>query len=240
MSEGDQGTLACGFGDVASGLAGLAWELGQPAAALLERGEVHAGSFGLEEGGDAATVAITAGDAVVEAVLAPGIDPVLLEPVAGAGVSLTVTPCAAEVRRQGGAQTVECTGQITRWIRDPLEGATTFRHLTLEGADGALLIATAWAQPGAEGHGDERTSAWRIDADGQESHYGEALISTQYDGDGHPTRIGLELWPGEDSPPTRVACSVLGGADAGGLWAGLMRCHVDGSEALGSYLLSRA
>jgi hypothetical protein len=239
MSDGNHENLICGFADAASGLAGLAWELGEPAAALLERDEVRSGSFALEEGGDAATLAITAGDQVMEAVLAPGIDPVLLEPE-GAGVLLTVTPCAAEVRPQGGAETVECNGHITRWIRDPLEGAATFRHLTVEAADGALLIATARAEPGAEGHGDEHTSAWRIDPDGQESRYSEALISTQYDGDDRPTRLGLELWPGEDAPPTRVACSVLGGAGAGGLWAGLMRCHVDGTEGLGSYLLRRA
>src|SRR3989442_521947 len=87
--------------------------------------------------------------------------------------------------------------------------------LARERGDPALLVATAWGEPGAEGHGEERIAAWRIDAEGQGSRYDEALISTQYDGEGRPTRVGLELWPGEDGPPTRVACSLLGGAAAG-------------------------
>jgi hypothetical protein len=194
----------------------------------------------LEEGGDAATVAITAGEVVVDAVLAPGVDPALLEAPEGIGASLAVTPCTAEVRPAGGDRTVECAGQISRWSGDPLEGAGTFRHLTVEVADGALLVATAWGEPGAEGHGGERISAWRVDADGQDSRFDEALISTQYDGEGRPTRVGLELWPGEDGPPTRVACSLLGGATAGVGWAGFLRAHTDGTEGLGTYLLRRA
>ena len=39
---------------------------------------------------------------------------------------------------------------------------------------------------------------------------------------------------------TRVTASLLGGVRAGGIWAGLFRCHTDGSEGLGSYLLWRA
>jgi hypothetical protein len=232
--------MVCGFGDVASGLAGLAWELGDPAAALLEGGAVRQGSFALEEGGDAATLAINAGDSVFEAVLSPEIDPARLELAAGDGTPLTVTPCRAEARPEGGARTVQGRGHISRWSGDPLEGAGTFRHLTVEAADGALLVATARGAPGAEGHGDESTSAWRVDLDGRQSRFAEALISTQYDGDGQPTRAGLELWPGEDAPPTRVACTILGGTSTGSEWVGFLRAHSDGTEGLGSYVLWRA
>ncbi|MFL5906263.1 MAG: hypothetical protein ACJ75Z_01540, partial [Solirubrobacterales bacterium] len=231
--------IVCSFGDLASGLGGLAWDLGGAAAIQLEDDDVRTGSFAIEEGGDAATVAISSGDDVVEAVLAPGIDPVPLEPEEGTGAPLTVTPCAAEVHPRGGGKTVECSGQISRWTTDPLEGAGAFRHLTIAGPEGALVVAIALGPQGLEGHGDERVSAWSIDADGHQSRFGEALISTQYDGDGRPTRVGLELWPGEDSPPRRIACSLLGGADSGGLWAGLFRCQTDGAEGLGSYVLHR-
>jgi hypothetical protein len=37
-----------------------------------------------------------------------------------------------------------------------------------------------------------------------------------------------------------VAASSLGGVSLGNAWAGLFRCHTDGSEGLGSYLLWRA
>jgi len=236
----DQKVLVCSFGDLASGLGGMAWDLGQAAGIELVGDEVRAGTFGIEEGGDAATVAIGAGDELLEAVLAPQIEPVALEPVEGQGAALFVTPSSAEVHPRGGGRTVECPGQISRWTTDPLESAGTFRHLTIAGPEGVLVVAVAMGEQGLQGHGDERVSAWLVEADGQERRFDEALISTQYDGEGRPTRAGLELWPGEDSPPTRIACSLLGGTDAGDLWAGLFRCHTDGTEGLGSYLLRRA
>ena len=73
----------------------------------------------------------------------------------------------------------------------------------------------------------------------------EALISTQYDGAGRPTRFGLELWPQEADQSnragaTRVSASLLGASDAGSVWAGVFRCHADGTEGIASYLLWRA
>ena len=68
----------------------------------------------------------------------------------------------------------------------------------------------------------------------------EAFLSTQYDVQGRPTRVGLELWRGEDAPPTRIAASLLGGAETDGTWAGFLRCRADGVEGLGSYLLWRS
>ena len=64
-----QASLVCGFGDAAAGVAGLAWDLGEPGAVLLSEGEARAGTFALEEGGDAAVLEIAAGDASAEATL---------------------------------------------------------------------------------------------------------------------------------------------------------------------------
>jgi hypothetical protein len=235
----EQKALVCSFGDLASGVGGMAWDLGEAAGIGLQGGEIHAGSFGIEEGGDAATVAIDTGDQLIEAVLAPQVEHVALNPAEGQGAPLLVTPSSAEVHPRGG-KTVDCPGQISRWTSDPLDAAGTFRHLAITGPEGGLVVAVAQGEPGLEGHGDERISAWLIDTDGGEHRFDEALISTQYDGEGRPTRAGLELWPGEDSPPTRIACTLLGGTEAGELWAGLFRCHTDGTEGLGSYLLRRA
>lgn len=234
-----RGALACGFGDVTSGLAGFAWDFGEPAAALLEgEEEAHLGNFGLEQGGDAATLEIAAGSATVEGVLAPEIEPILLEPAEHTGGALTVTLCAAEVRK--GGETIECRGQISRWSGDPLRGVGTFRQLAIEGPDGALFVAVAAGGPGANGHGEESSSAWRIESDGRQSPFEEALISTQYSGSGRPTRVGLELWPGEEAPPTRIACSVLGSAEFGSGWAVFLHARSDGAEGIGTYLLWRA
>lgn len=241
MTDVEAGGLVCGFGDLGSGVGGLAWTMAGGGAVLLSDGETRFGSFALEEGGDAATLEIGAGDANVEAVLVPETDAVALSASDGtAGGVPIVTACRAEVRSPGWGRTVPCPGHLTRWASDPIEGAGTFRHLAIELGQGSLLIATASGEPGLEGHGGERTSAWMIDSDGRSSGFEEAFLSTQYDSEGHPTRIGLELWPGNDTPPMRLAASLLGGAEQGGAWAGLFRSRADGTEGLGTYLLWRS
>src|SRR5882757_9949633 len=64
-------TMVCGFGDVAAGIGGLAWDIGEPGAVLLTDGEARPASLAIEEGGDAAALEITAGDLTLEATLAP-------------------------------------------------------------------------------------------------------------------------------------------------------------------------
>jgi hypothetical protein len=245
MKDVGQRALVCGFGDVAAGVAGLAWDLGEPGALLLSEGEARLATFAIEEGGDAATLELSAGETTVEAILTPRTAAIPLASANGASAGIpTVTGCTAEVRSAGAAQTLLCAGQIARWSSDPLEGAGIFRHLTIDDGPDTLLIATALGTPGADGHGEERTSGWLLNGENA-TRFEEALISTQYDGAGEPTRIGLELWP-EDADQTsragarRVTGSLLGGAEAGGTWAGIFGCHTDGTAGLGSYLLWRA
>jgi hypothetical protein len=235
MSE--RAALICGFGDVAAGLGGMAWDLREPGAVLLSGGEARAGSFAIEEGGNAAALTVNAGDASLEATLSARTAELALEhgPIA--------TVCVAEVRPQGGAQTFESSGQICSWSADPLEGAGTYRLITVEAGD-ALLLAAARGEPGARGHGEEESHGWLIEGE-DVGAFEDSLISTQYDASGDPTRIGIELWPPDAdqatrAAATRVAGSLLGGARAGGAWAGLFRCHTDGTEGIGTYLLWRA
>jgi hypothetical protein len=230
--------VVCGFGDVNEGLGGLAWDLGEPGAVLLSDGEARPASFAIEEGGDAAALEITAAEASLEATLVP----VTAEIALGGGVIGTV--CHAEARSEGGGRTVRCSGQICRWSTGPLSGAATFRQIAIETGDDSFLIVVASGEPGAAGHGDEQTSSWRIQ-DEHATAFEESLISTQYDGSSDPTRIGLELWAtGDDqtsrAAATRVAGSLLGGARIGGAWGGFFRCHTDGAEGLGTYVLWRA
>ncbi len=235
--------FVCGFGDVQAGLGGLAWDLGEPGALLLSEGEVRQASFAFENDLETDTIEITAGADTVEATLAP--QRTLIEhPSAENPVEFKATAYLAEARPKGGGETVECAGQISEWIGDPLEGAGVLRHLAVGSAPGSLLVAIARGLPGGDGHGSERAGGWLLSGD-MGVPYEETLISTQYDSDGDPTRLGLELWP-EDADQssragaTRVSGTLLGGFGAGAFWAGLFRCHTDGAEGLGSYLLWRA
>lgn len=237
MSE----ALVCGFGDVSEGLAGLAWDLGEPGALLLAGGDARPATFAIEEGGDAATLEIAAGDSTLECTLSPLSAPMGLS---AAGGSLTVHLCKAEARLAGADRTLVCQGQIGHWSGDPRDGAGTLRQIIVEAGEDALLVAAARGEAGSTAHGDEATSAWRLEGE-SEIPFDEALISTQYDGEARPTRFGLELWPQEAeqsnrAAATRVSGSLLGGVEAGGVWAGFFRCHADGAEGLGSYLLWRA
>lgn len=232
MSGG--GVFVCGFGDLAAGIGGLAWNLAGRGALLLRDGEVQEGAFALEQAGEAVTLAIEVAGGSVEATLSP--KTVLDLDIGGEGVSgLSVTVSNAEVHSKGDSRSERCPGQICRWNGGPCDVSTV--RLAAIDVDGALLTAIALGGPGPVPHGEERASAWLV-RDQESVSFDETLISTQYDGAGHPTRFGLELWPG-DAPPTRTAGSLIGGVESGGLWAGLFRCHSDGTGGLGSYALWR-
>ena len=230
--------LICGFGDPAAGLAGLAWEVGEPGGLLVSGGEARLASFSLEGGGDAAVLELTAGDARVEATLSPRTASL---PLAGEVQGPELTVCETEVRSGGG--TVTCPGQIGRWAQDPTAGAAVFRQLVVEAADESLLAAVSTGHAGASGHGEESAAAWQLQGESV-TPFEEALISTQYDGGGEPSRFGLELWPQDAERATRAAAvrasgSLLGGVADGAIWAGAFRSHADGHEGLGTYLLWR-
>ena len=240
MNGPGQVFFVCGFGDPAAGLGGVAWDLGDPGAVLLSDGEVRPATFAIEEGGDASTLEITAGDTIAEAALSPRTAEI---PLGGEVPGPTVVVCVAEVVPKQGAQVVRCPGQISRWSRDPLEGAGTFRHLAIDAGDESLVVVLSHGDPGAD-HGDERTGAWLIRGE-EDTRFDDAFVSSQYDGEGDPTRFGVELWPEEAerasrAAATRVAASPVGGARVGRAWAGLFRCQTDGVLGLGSYLLWRA
>ncbi len=71
--------------------------------------------------------------------------------------------------------------------------------------DGRLLGVTALRPAGAEGHGQEVVAGAMVNPEGQVESFSETLLSIEYDGDGKPRRIGLELYRGEGSIPLRAA-----------------------------------
>jgi hypothetical protein len=72
----------------------------------------------------------------------------------------------------------------------------------------------------------------------------DALLSTEYDADGLPRRIGVELWAEPDSPPARVAASREGNVhvDGNGIRRELTRMsfRLEGCGGTGTYELLRA
>ena len=70
--------------------------------------------------------------------------------------------------------------------------------------DGRLLAVAVPRPAGAEGH-DAPPLGALVEPDGEVVELAEALLSTEYDADGAPTRIGLELYPEGDAVPLRVA-----------------------------------
>lgn len=245
MSRGKSGgPLVCGFSDMASGLAGLAWELAGGGGLLLSEGEVAEAEAEISVEEQAPSLRMKAGGLAVEAGLAPHTEPVSLEPAEGkAATKVRAATCTANVESDG--RTLQCPGHLSRWEGDPLDGAGTFRHLAIEGPDGSLILLVALGPPGAAGHSEEETFAWTLDPEGSATAFGEALLSTQYDPGGAPTRLGLELWPqGEEqtlrAAATRPSATRIGGTDRDGLSAALFRSHTDGAEGLASYLVWRA
>jgi hypothetical protein len=82
--------------------------------------------------------------------------------------------------------------------------------------DGRLLAVAASRPPGAAGHGEESVRAALVDAEGSVTQMAEALLSTEYDSDGRPARIGLELYVDPEATPLRVAADRDDGDAAGG------------------------
>ena len=127
---------------------------------------------------------------------------------------------------------------------DPLSDASVFRHIAVQAGEGATIVCTSIGPRGITGHADEKSTG-TLHSEGENVAYEEALISTQYDGSGDPTRFGLELWPTDAdqttrAAATRVSASLLAGIRSGDAWAGFFRCHTDGVEGFGTYLLWRA
>ena len=245
MNGDARGALVCGFADVAAGIGGLAWDIGEPGAVLLSEGRAQPASFAMEEGGDAASLEISAGDLTLEADLAPHTAEVPLADLEGGDPGgRRFSACAAEVRSGEGSQTFRCSGYIARWSSNPVEDGAVFRHLAVERGDESFLVAIALGRPGAAGHGEEQVDGWLLEGESA-GPFEETLVSTQYDGAGRPTRLGMELWPQDADQSSRAAAvrvsgSSLGVVESGHSAAGLFGCHVDGTEGFGSYLLWRA
>jgi hypothetical protein len=104
--------------------------------------------------------------------------------------------------------------------------------------DGAVLGLAALRPRGAREHGDDVVIARLIDAEGSETAASEALLSAEYDAQGVPRRLGLELWPDAEAAPVRIAADRESETEPGGE-AVPMTFRLDGIVGSGRYEILR-
>lgn len=249
MSAGPAGAMVCGFFDLAGGVGGLAWELGERGGLLLSGDKVEEAETRISVDEGTTRLEMGTDERGVEVTLVPRPGMLVLE-TAGNGAppySQEAAIGAARLRSEGWGKNLQCVGHLSRWDDDLLGGLGTFRHLTVEGPAGSLIMLTARGEPDAHGHGEEEVDAWALEPEGGFTRFGESLLSTQFDEAGRQTRFGLELWGEGDeradrAAATRGAGTRLGGTEGGDgrVSAAMMRCSVEGTPGLGSYLIRRA
>jgi len=242
VSSSEPEALVCGFADPGGAVAGACWRLGGSDGGVLLAGDAVSGAEAeISESGGDLHLKLSAGEANCEASLAPRPDAVALEGPDGDPAGIFAAICAAEVEFElkGRKRSVSCQGHLTSWERVP--DGEALRYLAVPLDDDGLVVLVAARPAGTEGHSDEQLNAWLLDPEGGATPFAEALLSTQYDGDGRQTRAGLELWPvGEgETHPMRAAGTAIGVAGNGGLSAALLRTSSEGRTGVGDYLIWR-
>ena len=235
MSE--ETALVAGFADPAGVIAGTCWKFGDATGGALLAGDaVSAADTELSESGQPLRLGLAAGKARGEVTLS------FDQTAEAEGISSALGEATVEFELDGNKRTLSCPGHWLRWAVDPRQGSDVVRHLAMPYVDDGLLLLAARRPSGLPGHADEATTAWRFGPELEAAAFSQALVSTQFDGEKRPTRVGLELWPGEEGEThaTRGAGTVIGSVEADGVTAAMMRSSAEGREGIGSYLLWRS
>lgn len=227
--------LVAGFTDPAGVVAGACWRLGDEAGGVLLAADAvsPAKVDFAEESGDHLGLSLSAGEASGELAIRLGA-------VHGDGVSCAAADADVELELGGKKRSLTCPGSWLSWEQDPRRDASVVRQLAMPTGEDVTVLLAARRPAGLAGHGEEEVSGFRATRE-QVEPYREALLSTQYDGQGRPTRIGLELWlgEGEETHPTRAAATVIGTVTDGDVTAAMLRTSAEGNEGVGSYLVWR-
>ena len=229
-----------GFAEEAAQIAGLAWSLaGREGALVALGGELSEPGSTASMSSESVTVEATVGDRTVTVAAGTGSAHDLFADPPPAG-SPSAALGRADVRLSGPDEQLTCAFNLTTWGGDPSGGAGLIRHLSIPAGDGAIVLIAA-RPAGAGDHAAELVSAWQLDPSEDPSPFVEALLSTQYDADGVPTRAGLELWPHDpDAPATRAAGARPLTRSSDGVTAALMHTSAEGIPGVGGYLIVRA
>jgi hypothetical protein len=226
MSE----ALIWGFADLGRAVAGLAWRYGDDSAGvLMVEGEVSAAEVAFERDEE---LRLAWGDWFASAAFKPQTEFGLRS-----GASGRVGLAEVELGRRA----LVCPAQISRVPGELLDDSELLRHLSAPPGEEGQLICSARRPLGVAEHGDEEVEAIRLGSEGEQEEFGEVLLSTQYDGDGSPTRIGLELWPREEGEvgPMRAAGVAIGATHSEHTSAVLLDVSCEGRKGIGSYLIWR-
>ena len=229
-----------GFSDEAAQIAGLAWSLsGHEGALVALAGKLSGPGSAASSTGDSFAVEATVGDRSVSVeASASEWHELLADPLPPGSPSAALGQ--AEVRIGGPDERLTCSSTITRWAGDPADGAELVRHLGFPAAGGGAIVMVACRPEGAEDHASEAAWAWQLDRGDGPKPFVEALLSTQYDSEGLPSRAGLELWPDDpDAPATRAAGSRPVTAVFDGVTVALMHTSAEGFPGVGGYLIVR-
>jgi hypothetical protein len=123
------------------------------------------------------------------------------------------------------------------------ERAEALRLVSAVFEDGRALAVAALRPRGAPGHDADSVAHHLLDA-GEAVQFADALLSTQYDAEGLPRRIGLELWAEGESPPLRVAADREGEVEVTGdgirREVARMSFRLDGTVGAGVYEVLRS
>jgi hypothetical protein len=120
------------------------------------------------------------------------------------------------------------------------ERVAELRVLSAVFEDGSLLGVASLRPSGASGHDADEMSAIIARPEGEAARTSDVRISIEYDGDGEPRRLGLELYADPDAPPLRVAADrsedAVQPAQSGAV---PMTFRLDGTPGAGAYELKR-
>lgn len=231
--------LVFGLADPGRAVVAACWRLGEEVGGLLWiEGESTAVQIEFQERGADLELSLKSPEASARMTFAPQL---ALESSAQQAWLGVVGVSEVAFERNGRERTLTCPAQVSRWSGDPLDGADLLRHVWLSLGEGDQLLCAARRPRGTAEHGEEETAAWRARRDHGAGAFEEALLSTQYDGEGRPTRIGLELWPEAEDElgPTRAAGVVIGGSQTEHTSAVLLDISCEGQKGIGSYLIWR-
>jgi hypothetical protein len=143
----------------------------------------------------------------------------------------------------GRAYPVRCLGRRVHWwgefAWDTFARWRTLYAVSLEGQ----AVSVAGALPaGSEGHEQELHSAYALDLQ-EAPPFEDIRVSTVFNDEGFPTKVGLELWRPDDEYPRRLGGELICGSRTrrGGheLVVSFFRWSIDGEPAYGCYELAR-
>ena len=214
------------------------------AAIVFERDEVVAAgpaAGALGAGGDGERGSLALGGASLEVELERLGEPMRLDGSLVGAAELTVCRANGALRRDSDEMQVDGLAVRTRATDGGPPDASVRRSIAIAFADGGLLALLAARPAGATGHGDEEIVVGLTEPDGQVA-IREALLSTEYDGEGRHRRANIELWR-DDDLPLRAAGAIVNGAtvEVGEMRidTGFFRWSLDGRPGLGRYEIAR-